>query len=218
MSSVVVDNDVLLKTATYGFATALIEAHLLGASTYLALGASRFIIPKRLAKRPPNRGAAAAQADFEAAMMLIQVVEPTESEVLLAGELEYIAMTNNLSLDVGECLLCAILAHRACDFFFTGDKRAIVALERMFSAGHCPSVEGKLVCMEQLALALLGIGEPQAIRQAVCSEPATDKALTNCFACSSPSPTLDHLLEGLMSYIGSLRNQAPLVLHSTIDS
>ena len=78
MSVALVDNDVLFKTAMYGLALSLLKAEPYGAQQFQALGAARFMISKRLAKRPPARGTEVALAEFEALLAQFSALEPTD--------------------------------------------------------------------------------------------------------------------------------------------
>lgn len=212
MSVALVDNDVLYKTSVYGLAHSLIETKPRGASEFHALGAARFMISKRITKRPPVRGAEAALREFEALLGKLGVLEPTQEEVVLAAELEYLAGQAGQSLDGGESLLCAILITRAWDLVFTGDKRAITAVSMLLPQQVCKPLAGRLVCLEQLFLHLLSVADPVAVRAAVCSERHADRALTSCFACHSEVAATEGFFEGLDSYVRALRAAAPGVL------
>lgn len=213
MSVVLVDNDVLYKTAMYGLAISILEAAPYGAQQFHALGAARFMIPKKLCKRPPARGTELALAEFEALFARINALEPTDKEIALAAELEFLASRQGQPLDGGESLLCSILLTRCYGYLFTGDKRAITAVGRLLSQENCKPLAGKLVCLEQLFKKLLAHMAPTAIRSAVCAEPNVDRALTTCFACHSAAPEAEGFFEGLNSYVGSIHNAAPGVLH-----
>lgn len=212
MSVALVDNDVLYKASMYGLAHSLIDTTPLGALEFHVLGAARFMISKRLAKRPPARGAELALKEFEALFAKLGVLEPTQEEVVLAADLEYLAGQAGQSLDGGESLLCAILIMRAWDLIFTGDKRAITAISTLLSQQAYKPLAGKLVCLEQLFLHLLSVGDPAAVRAAVCCEQQADRALTNCFACHSKAPAIEGFFEGLNSYIKAIRTAAPGVI------
>jgi len=102
---------------------------------------------------------------------------------------------------------------RALPWFATGDKRAIIALERLFEADErISSIIGKIICLEQLVKHMVGTGDPDLVRLAICAEPAIDKALSICFACTSSGTTSATILEGLDSYIGAIRADAKRVL------
>lgn len=213
MSVALIDNDVLYKTAMYGLARTLFKTEPYGTQQFHALGAARFMITKKLTKRPPTRGADLALSEFESLLLQINALEPTDEEIALAAELEYYAGQQGQALDGGESLLCAALITRGSDYIFTGDKRAITAVGTLLSRGTCASLAGKIICLEQLFIQLLAHTSPTAIRSAVCAEPNVDRALTNCFACNSITPPTEGIFEGLSSYVSSIRTSAPNVLH-----
>ncbi len=63
-------------------------------------------------------------------------MEPTDREVAFATNLELTAQRAGLQLDVGESQLVAIVIERAIATFDTGDKRAIVSLEKRSDEGE----------------------------------------------------------------------------------
>lgn len=213
MSIALVDNDVLYKTAMYGLALSLLGTEPFGAKQFHMLGVTRFMISKKLTKRPPARGAELALQEFDALLAKLSVLEPTNDEVVLAADLEYFAGQRGYALDGGESLLCAILLTRGSDYLFTGDKRAIMAIGMLIPQQSCKPLAGRVVCLEQLFKELLSRVDPAVVREAVCAEPKVDTALTNCFACHSPAPAVDGIFEGLNSYVGSIRTAALGVLY-----
>ena len=57
MKHAFVDNDVLHKTAAYGFLHALVGSSPLGVQKFGMLGAAKYEVIKKLTKKPPQRGA-----------------------------------------------------------------------------------------------------------------------------------------------------------------
>jgi hypothetical protein len=216
VGTALIDTDVLYKTAAYGLLHGLLDSHPWGTDCFLMLGAALFMVKKKLKKRPPARGAAAAIDEFEAALMSATTIEPSSDEVLFAANLEHAAQQHNVELDQGESLLCAVLLYRGGDYIFSGDKRAIVALQSLLGlesiSVEIRPIKQRLVCLEQLFLLLLENLECGRVRSAVCAEPNVDKALSNCFNCCSLNATIESWRDGLNSYIRSLKEQAPDVL------
>lgn len=100
----------------------------------------------------------------------------------------------------------------------TGDKRAIAAIEAVARALGCATgATGRVACLEQLFMELLAHCEAEWLHERVCSEPEADKALSVCFACSSPTFVVDSAVDGLVSHINDLRIQAPTILVATDD-
>jgi len=209
-----VDNDILLKGSCYGLLRELVAVIPGDAPETGILGAARFIIPKlitkqELMKTTPTR----AQEHFESFVRENAAVEPTAEEQHLAAELESLAQQLAVNLDSGESQLVAILVRRCTPFLATGDKRAIVALERLFDMHDAlPVIRGRIMCLEQLARRLLETCAHEGLRTAICVEPKIDKTLTICFGCASPDAGRDTVREGLNSYIASLRRESARVL------
>jgi hypothetical protein len=216
MSDLLMDNDVVHKIVAYGLFDQLLEAIPEGTESIGVLGSARFVIAKLLKKRPPQRGAAIAITDLNAALERLTEVEPGEAELQAAAQLQFEAQRLNVPLDSGEALLCAILIYRGLSLLLTGDKRAINAIETLVyqSAINPTEVATKLVCLEEVVRWLLRVGDPTKIRRAVCQEHDVDKALNNCFSCSSPEVGMESWHAGLESYIQALRQTAPTVIFS----
>lgn len=206
-----VDNDILLKGACYGLLTELAAA-IPGEDTIGVLGASKFVITHHLRHYKLNSAAGTAEARLLTFLSSNEVVEPTPEEQELAASLESSAQKLSVGLDVGESQFVAILISRLLPWVATGDKRAIVALERLFDAdARLAPIVGKFICLEQLVKRLV-TGDLGALRGAICSEPTVDKTLTICFRCTSSGTAPDAIIEGLESYIGALRADATRVL------
>lgn len=127
----------------------------------------------------------------------------------MAAEFEAVAQEQNLELDGGESQLLAMLIQRKLRLLLTGDKRAIVAIERI--AGDTlpgPSI----ACLEQVMSTLLERIGLAALRERICSEPAVDRALSTCFACRSIVVEAILVEEGLRSYVGHLRKSSSRTL------
>jgi hypothetical protein len=207
-----VDNDILLKGSCYRLLAELVAA-IPGEGKIGMLGASKFVITHHLKRQKLNAPAGTAETHLLSFLSANEILEPTAQEQELAANLESLAQQSSLSLDAGESQLVAILALRALPWFATGDKRAIIALERLFEADErISSIIGKIICLEQLVKHMVGTGDPDLVRLAICAEPAIDKALSICFACTSSGTTSATILEGLDSYIGAIRADAKRVL------
>lgn len=210
----VVDNDILSKGACYEFLDPLIEA--VGPRDKVGvLGQARFVLPKKLRKHPPPTGPEAAIRRLEASLARLQIVEPTADEIKLAAEFEFQAARLKVAFDAGESTLVAVMLTRRLDCFFTGDKRAIRALQTLVIAkvAGIAGMKHKVVCLEQGIRWMIqhGLISLRQTRSAVCMNKQTDTALSICFSCSSPE--LPDSEQGLSSYIEHLRNEAPEVLH-----
>lgn len=208
---IAVDNDVVLKAVCLGLAT---EFWPRGTSLGV-LGAAKYVLAKAVTK--PN-----ISGDPEALLRALReffgrtvTLEPTEVEIAFAADLVLLAQKNGLELDTGEAQLTAITITRAIAFLETGDKRAVLALEAGLDLDpRLAALPGRVRCLEQLVAAALVDGEAlERVRAGICAERALDKALSLCFACASNRAlTLDAALDGLTSYIESLRREAMRIL------
>lgn len=213
MGAAYIDNDILHKLTAYGLLQDLLSIRPLGGDAFFMLGAARYIVAKKLQKKPPARGAEASLSEFESALAQISAIEPTDAEIRLAADFEYAAQQLNVDLDSGESQLCAALLLRGGDYIFTGDKRAVLALQALLEGDAVPGeVRNRVACLEQLFLLLLEAKEHIVIRSAVCGEQGVDRALANCFSCRSTIAGVDSWREGLGSYIRDLLTKAPSVL------
>lgn len=219
MPKAAADNDVLFKGAWFGLARELLAQVPVTPAETLILGHAKFVVAKRMEtlgkKGAPN--AAQAKAQFAALLDELLQVEPTPEEQAIAADLENAASSAGVALDSGESLLCAVLVQRDLRHLVTGDKRAIAALEVLAGTDlRLAPAEGKVLCLEQLFARLLARVDPATVRSAVCQNAHVDRALAMCFSCASTEVGPDQWLEGLSSYIESVRDQAPKILSRTV--
>jgi hypothetical protein len=209
----VVDNDIVLKGVCYGILSDVLQPHNGRAGTIGVLGTARFVVSNRIKKVKLTRSENLILEELARFLSCCTQLNPTEHEQRLAAELEFAAQQLGLGLDTGESQLCAISILRAISKLFTGDKRAITAMERLLD-GHTAllAMSGRVWCLEQAISILVAGGQLQSLRSAICSEPTVDKVLTICFACNSPDVQPETVVEGLNSYIGALRADAGRVL------
>jgi hypothetical protein len=207
----VVDNDVLYKGASYQLLAELLCA-VAGDDSCGVLGQSRYVVSKKLRKRPPSRGIEATITYLEREFEKLELIEPSPEEIAAAADLEFAAQQLAVALDSGESLLAVVSASRKILRLLTGDKRAIEALQRLLQQGVATTDQliGRLVCLEQAIVWMLdrGLTSVAACRQAVCTERNVDIALAVCFSCSSPEISDERCHEGLRAYIQSLRTDA----------
>lgn len=216
MTDAALDNDVVLKGASYRLLAEMLKAVPGGPYTYGVLGAAQYMLPKTLAKKQ-IAGMADAATELHAVLQGCEVLEPSEVERRLAADLQFSAQQASFSLDAGEAQLTAMVITRKLKLFLTGDKRAIAALGSVpFPAGLSRAyLAHRLVCFEQAIWALCEVLGAQAVRKAVCAESGVDAQMRICFSCSSPEVTEESWREGIRSAIEHARAQAPDLL-STI--
>jgi hypothetical protein len=208
----VVDNDILLKGACYGLLPVFM-ACVPGDGAVGILGASRFVVPKMIVRNQLQGNPASATACFAAFVAENEVVEPSGDEQQMAAVLEAVAQQMALNLDAGESQLVAILVFRCLPWMLTGDKRAIVSIERLLDTDtRLKVVAGKIKCLEQLVADALAAGDDEQIREAICAEPSVDITLSICYSCRSSSAGSVGVTGGLASYIADLSTKASRVL------
>lgn len=210
---IAVDNDVLLKAATYDIAELFwidCSPHDLG-----VLGAAKYVLPSVIARTLPQKGVEPVLAALERILAAASVLEPEQDELALAASIESAAQVAAVPLDVGESQLCAIVIHRGLEMLETGDKRAIRGFEQVLDVlAELAPIEGRLRCLEQIVLrAIADDGALHAIAEAVCGESGADKTLAICFRCASGQAVDRASIEqGLNSYIDALRDAAKRLL------
>ena len=211
-----IDTDVLHKASVYGLFEQLLESIPIPIESYCVLASTKFVIKKRIKRLTYNKSEDQIIDALSRYLSQIKELEPTEEEILLASQLEFVAQQLNVSFDVGESQLCAMVTFRNMGCLITGDKRAIIAAELLLhSRLDIRSLESKFICLEQNFLWLLENHDPQEVRIAVCGEQTMDRALTICFSCSSPDVREKAWREGLNSYIQDLQSKAPTAVFKT---
>lgn len=206
---VLIDNDVVLKTACYQLGEETISATTVDGVPPAMLGVGRFVIRGRLTRSTDIADRARAGTAFAAMLETIALVEPDDAELAAAADLEAEANRRDLELDGGESQLLAILANRGCSLLVTGDKRAVAAMAVVATA----QAAARVACLEQLIAHIVGVAGSAALRPRVCAEPHVDRAITSCFGCSMASAPADaDILDGLASYVGHLDRAAPGML------
>ncbi len=211
-----VDNDIVIKAVAYRLSATLWPG--LDETTIGLLGAARYVIPSWLDRIGLTGNVPAAKAEFAALLATTAALEPNPDELWLAAEIETAAQRAALPLDSGESQLAAMVMERSIPVLETGDKRAVTSLESL--RGHVDFLErldGRIRCFEQVVHRLVSDEVVfSSAAASVCAEPSVDKTLTICFACRSPAPvSRDRVMEGLESYITSLRDRASNLLAST---
>lgn len=213
MADAALDNDVILKGASYGVLSDLLAALPDGPHAHGVLGAARFMLPKKLMRKPVARKEAAL-AELHEALNSFDVLEPDEIELRLAAELQFNAQHASLALDAGEAQLAAMVVTRELRHLLTGDKRAIVALASIPLPAKMDRSRfaHKLVCLEQAVWTLLDYRDAASVRDAICAEREIDTQLRICFSCSAPEVEETSWREGLRSAIEEVRAGCPDLL------
>ena len=213
MADAALDNDVILKGASYGVLKDLLAAIPHGPHVHGILGAARFMLPKTLARKRVVRKEAAL-AELNEALETFDVLEPDHMEQRLAAELQFNAQQASLALDAGEAQLAAMVVTRELRHLLTGDKRAIAALASTPLPGQISreQLAHKLVCFEQAVWSLLDHQDASNVRAAICAEREVDVQMRICFSCSAPEVEETSWREGLRSAIEEVRGHCPDLL------
>ncbi len=204
MAEIVLDNDILLKGACYCLLLDIIMAAPSTIEKTGVLGAAKYICRNLLTRR----GLEEALAFLDQTIDKFEQLEPTAIETSVAADIELKAQHSGLDLDVGESMLCAIVDLRGISKLLTGDKRAIISIERLLSQRW----QERILCLEQLIRRVMAAIDPVAVRDKICAAQEADKALSVCFSCATRTGHASAWTAGLDSYISDLRKKAPTTL------
>ena len=205
-----VDNDILLKAACLRLLRRLLPHN--PAQTGV-LTASRYVLPPKVRRLRTGAEGDAVLSELLQYIDSATELEPTPRETTLAADLERTALRAGLELDAGESQLCAVSITRQVPVLLTGDKRAVSAFEQLLDREpRTAALAGRVYSLEQLVASLLRTTDVGTLKNAVCREPIVDRALAMCFSCATAQAQRDTILQGLSSYIGSLRTAARRVL------
>jgi hypothetical protein len=210
---VLLDNDVVLKTACYGTSDHLRRLLSKEGRSLAGLGLAKFVLRRNIRKSNRINDREKAFVAMEALLAWLDAIEPDAKEVALAASFEAHAQAAGLALDPGESQLLAVLVRRAATALLTGDKRAVVSVDRLASdLGIQPAVGGRLACFEQVMVGICEQGGFAEIGALVCAEELVDKTMSICFGCSSGGASADEARTGLLSYVEDLRRRSGAVL------
>jgi hypothetical protein len=208
-----VDNDLILKSVSYGLAGVFWPDGKTGSIGIL--GAARYVVRHEIDRADLNRGADAAQSGLSALLARCEELEPTDEEIELAAQIELCGQEHGLALDNGESQLAALVVSRGIPLLETGDKRAIAGLEE--ARCHIEALDalrGRVRCLEQIARRVIAVDDAfSEFSAGVCAEATVDKSLSICFGCFGGSPA-DQVtaLEALDQYVREVRDSAPAML------
>jgi hypothetical protein len=206
---VLLDNDIVAKITAYDLADELVSILRAPYDHLGVLGTLVFAVsPKRLHRA--KDGGSTAHLRLKKFVQAVTVLEPTANESRLAVALEEAAQQLGVDLDVGESQLAAIAMLRSADRLYTGDKRAIVSLESLRKMlEQLATLDGKIVPLEAVALAMIKEFGHEPIRSSVCASHGTDLALEVCFQCHNAEGKESETLVGIESYLGRINRAAP---------
>ncbi len=213
MCELLVDTDVLMKLALYGLFDEIAHAGCAAGCDRRTgiIGAAAFVARKRLRRRAADADAATAR--LETFLATVASLEPTESELDMAAGFEAAASRAGVDLDTGESQLCAIALTRGKPVILTGDKRAILAIERLTpEVGPLRALASRVACLEQAFKLVVRRVGALLVRASVQAERGADTAIDICFRVTSDAVPDNFEAEGLDSYIEAVRRDAPIVL------
>lgn len=216
--SVLVDNDIVLKMCCYDTVDELIGCIVGGTRSIHVLGVLQFVLAKAINKGKKIANKQRAADCLTRILESVALIEPNLDELELAAELEEVAQSSEVDLDGGESQLLAVLIKRSAILLLTGDKRAIRAIEPVVKAiGFEKELIGRVACLEQVVMELIGRHGAEMLHPRVCSEPAIDASLAICFSCASGFCNSENIVRALLSYIRDVRSSAPSILVDSDD-
>ncbi|MBL6431683.1 MAG: hypothetical protein HPM95_13135 [Alphaproteobacteria bacterium] len=107
------DNDVVLKVAAYSLNGAAIGCLTSERVFPAILGVGKFVVRRKAANANRFKQPERITADLEFLLDKLQVIEPTETEIELAADLEETARQLGEAFDAGEAQLFAVLLTRS---------------------------------------------------------------------------------------------------------
>lgn len=190
---ILLDNDVLLKLATYDLIDEALNALKVQPEQVSVLPTAKYsLLPaKNRLKRCKDEQTAVR---LEAFLKTCSVISQDAIAPELVDELVGIQ-----SLDSGEAVLFAYAATHADTIVVTGDKRAISAL---MSSDVTANIQGRVMTLESVFQVMTAL-EVELVQVKVRAKPTADKSLTNVFG-KSQAASVDSIREGLKSYINDI--------------
>jgi hypothetical protein len=212
MRKALIDTDVLLKTASYKLLKQFLASTPFGSDDFGMIAAAQFVVAGKFKKKLKGSQLDEAKAHFQEAIATIASIEPNAEELALAAQLEGAAIALGVDLDLGESQICALMFSRGIELMMTGDKRAIKAIAALMEHEACAYMHGKVTCLEQAMLWMIAKSGLESVQPSVCALPLVDTSLTMALGCHSGGAPLTSCQDGLVSYINSIRQDAPEVL------
>lgn len=105
-------------------------------------------------------------------------------------DFDFVAAATGLnSLDAGEVTLLGALCAGGGNYFYTGDKRAIKALTALNGSQFEEKYKGKIICLEQALLFMIGKLGFGSIRDKLCSDPDADPGIADLLVGGAQTST-----------------------------
>ena len=203
-----VDNDIVHKLAAVGLFDAVLLS--LGATRpdVFVVGSARFkfFVAKETAKGVKRYG----EETHRKICDIINGVNSLSQEPDVAG-LEQ--LKDVVDIHAGEAVLFAVAAADPDALLLTGDKNALRALAASEATDLLERLRGRVLCFEQLLLRVIESQTFDVVRDAVAPERNVDGATKMIFSNGTMTEEA-HAMEGLTSFLGSLRGETGLLLQA----
>lgn len=194
-----IDNDVILQLAAYNLFREAIDALSLELADLRILSTARYFFKGKKAAR---------QHEPATIQQAIEIAESYDEAVCDQKSPEYKLLIESNGIDLGEATLITATIAVPAFWLATSDKRCLetLATEPKLTSIHQHLV-GRVICLEQILLKLIGICEFSDVRQQVRSTLGCAEAIKNCFGRSLPADE-NSTRDGLNSYIEDLRKKS----------
>lgn len=208
-----VDSDLIKKLAVCDLLDAAFEAISAPLGEIFVLPTARYVLLKPV-KKPEQAKARLGEPVFDRLIAFFAnvqtlVAQPSAEEQRLFDDI--------IGIDSGEAILFSSSAQFGEFRLATGDKNSLRAL-----ASHpecrtvCERLDGKVVCFEQIILAIIKRLGFDTARAKIAPGANCDTALRAAFG-SGLDATEDNVLAVLASYIADLRKQTGFLLVQQLD-
>lgn len=194
-----IDNDVVIKLSQYDLLDDLVSALDSKVGNIYLLSELRYVA--YLDNKAKGTEFFGDRASFKRARQFYfscQIAEITDIEVK-----KYILSLKRPSLDPGELILLGCMVEDDNSQMITGDKRAVIEIDKIVSKGEIIFKEARFIILEtalNLLMAHLGF---EYLSNKVRTCPHVDLAVTNCFGRFTPASEAS-AKAGLSSYVNSL--------------
>lgn len=179
MTSLLIDNDIVIKLAQMNAYADCLSAIGFGASDVGTLAVMlRFMGLWSTERREKLTRNSAEAARLLSVLQSMTAIEPTDAEAKTIAAVGKLALEHGLDLQAGELMLLVIAVSRGGMRVATGDKRALRALPELEK--HWPVVSAmrrQLYCLEQIFKALAASHDFARIRSAVTTSPKADDVI-----------------------------------------
>jgi|TARA_R110000744_G_scaffold365644_3_gene474506 hypothetical protein len=191
------DNDVILKLARYELLSECVDLFTQHNYVFRYLDALPFVAGVNAPSRAKKMGLVPAQVQS------IEYFISQSSLVTISDEqaLNVIAQLRTPHLDGGELILTFGAQENKPSNLFTGDKRALEAVNRMQCAGVLALGGCHVLVLEEAIRLLMICGNKEQVIARIQAHPLVDKAIDICFRNTG---SVDNALN---SYIKSIRSQ-----------